>query len=143
MNLEDIGNRIVIEYNHGSVSVLKEDIVDVSTNDTRERIVLIVDGGRDRIIRFAAVESPVFASFSDLSDWINGATQSSGGAIEIIADADDASSDSIDVSAYSVSEIRTLFLNNAFVPSDDYTLSSGTVSFDINIDEGDIISIYE
>ena len=94
------------------------------------------------VLDFDDIESPVFASFAEMVQYVLDFADSDVGEFSFVASAADAGSDSIDVSAYDWGSISQVFLNNAFIPAADWTLSSGTLSFDVNVDEGDNITIY-
>ena len=94
------------------------------------------------VLSLSDIESPVFTNFDEMVQYILDFADSDIGEFSFTASAADASTDSIDVSDYNWDGISQVFLNNAFIPSDDWTLSGDTLSFGVNVDEGDNITIY-
>jgi hypothetical protein len=143
MEITDNGSVLDID---GKLQILKQDIGHVKINSGQERVTLINNSKpKVFVLRYADITSPVFAAFSDFSDWIDGARLSSGQPIDFVVDAGEATTDTVDISGYNISTIRFVFVNNAFIPSSDYTFDSAaqTLAFDVNLNENDIVTVYE
>lgn len=143
MEIVDNGNALEID---SKLQILKQDIGHVKINSGQERVTLINNSKPTVfVLRYADITSPSFATFSDFSDWIDGARVSSGQPVDFVVDATEAAADEVDISGYNISTINFVFVNNAYIPSSDYTFDSSaeTLAFDVNIDEDDIVTIYE
>jgi len=146
MELSTNGDYLVVNYNDAStVNVKAQNISRIKERgDTVLKIVTQgVAGNTDIIkIKFSDVTSPVFGSFSDLVTYVSNFSSTSINEYVHVVTASEASTDEADISAFGISSISQVFLNNAFIPSGDYTFDGSTLSFDNNIDENDIITIY-
>jgi hypothetical protein len=147
MIIEKTGNILKIDRGTANVMYIFREMLAAIRSDSSKNKIHLMTASYSRnsdfnVLPYSEITSPVFGSYSDFLDYILNFANSEVGEYAFTATSADAGSDSIDVSAYGWTSVSQVFVNNAFIPAADYSITSGTLSFDVNIGEGDVITIY-